>query len=80
MREWALRYAQLTFERCGRNRSRACRVLDISYHTLRGYLGARGTRRAPQASLPSRREPPQLAAWIRSASDPAATHEQKVVP
>ena len=38
LRSWGTRYAQLVFERCGRNKRSACRVLDISYHTLRGYL------------------------------------------
>jgi two-component system response regulator HydG len=38
MRIWASRYARLVFERNGRNKRRACRVLDISYHTLQAYL------------------------------------------
>ena len=38
MRAWGSRYAKLVFERCGRNKRRACRTLDISYHTLEGYL------------------------------------------
>jgi len=38
MRAWGSRYARLVFERCGRNKRRACRVLDISYHTLQAYL------------------------------------------
>jgi DNA-binding NtrC family response regulator len=37
-RRWGSRYARLVFERCGRNKRRACRVLDISYHTLQAYL------------------------------------------
>ena len=32
------RYARLVYERAGRNKRRACRVLDISYHTLQAYL------------------------------------------
>jgi transcriptional regulator with PAS, ATPase and Fis domain len=38
MRAWASRYARLVFERCGRNKRRASRMLDISYHTLDAYL------------------------------------------
>ena len=38
MREWGSRYAHLVFERCGRNKRRACRMLGISYHTLDAYL------------------------------------------
>ena len=39
LRSWATRYARLVYERCGRNKRRTCRALDISYHTLQGYLG-----------------------------------------
>ncbi len=38
MRAWASRYARLVYERCGRNKRRACRALDISYHTLQAHL------------------------------------------
>jgi transcriptional regulator with PAS, ATPase and Fis domain len=38
MRAWASRYARLVFERCGRNKRHASRMLDISYHTLDAYL------------------------------------------
>ena len=66
LRSWGTRYAQLVFERCGRNKRTACRVLDISYHTLRGYLRPRtGTGKAAAAadgSLPA-------AAWVQSASE-----------
>src|SRR5687768_3441641 len=34
MRMWGMRYARLVFERCGRNKRRACQVLGISYHTM----------------------------------------------
>jgi DNA-binding NtrC family response regulator len=42
MRAWGSRYARLVFERCGRNKRRTCRLLDISYHTLQGYLAEEG--------------------------------------
>jgi len=44
MRAWGARYARLVLERCEDNKRRACRVLDISYHTLRAYLGWRPDR------------------------------------
>jgi DNA-binding NtrC family response regulator len=59
MRAWGSRYARLVFERCGRNKRRTCRQLDISYHTLESYL--RYSRRGTDASGP-------LPAWVRSTS------------
>jgi DNA-binding NtrC family response regulator len=38
MRACGSRYARLVLERCGRNKRRTCRVLNISYHTLQAYL------------------------------------------
>jgi hypothetical protein len=38
LRTWGSRYVRLVFERCGRNKRRTCRALDISYHTLQAYL------------------------------------------
>jgi transcriptional regulator with PAS, ATPase and Fis domain len=45
LRAWGSRYARIVYERCGRNKRRACRLLDISYHTLGSYLGHRPHRR-----------------------------------
>jgi transcriptional regulator with PAS, ATPase and Fis domain len=39
MRAWGSRYARLVLQRCDRNKRRACKILDISYHTLQAYLG-----------------------------------------
>ena len=61
MRAWGSRYARLVFEQCGRNKRRACRQLDISYHTLQAYL--RYAERAPHLSQR------QLPAWVKSESD-----------
>jgi DNA-binding NtrC family response regulator len=63
MRAWGSRYARLIYERCGRNKRRACRHLDISYHTLEAYL--RYSRRDGDAGS-------QLPAWVRPASGPDA--------
>ncbi len=57
MRAWASRYARLVFERCGRNKRQASRLLDISYHTLDAYLRY-GT---PRSRPPGKRVP----AWAR---------------
>ncbi len=63
MRAWGSRYARLVFERCGRNKRRTCRQLDISYHTLEAYLRyARSDTDAPG----------QLPAWVRSTSRASA--------
>jgi DNA-binding NtrC family response regulator len=63
MRMWGMRYARLVFERCGRNKRRACQVLGISYHTLMAYL--RSTDQdAPMD--PSRLR--QMPDWVQSVS------------
>jgi two-component system response regulator HydG len=38
LRAWGSRYVRLVLERNGRNKRKACRALDISYHTLQAYL------------------------------------------
>jgi DNA-binding NtrC family response regulator len=38
LRAWASRYARLVLARCAGNKREACRVLDITYHTLQSYL------------------------------------------
>jgi transcriptional regulator with PAS, ATPase and Fis domain len=38
LRAWASRYARLVLDRSAGNKRAACRVLDISYHTLQSYL------------------------------------------
>jgi len=38
LRQWAARYVRLVVNRCGNNKRRACRELQISYHTLNAYL------------------------------------------
>lgn len=46
MRAWGARYARLVLERCQGNKREACRVLDISYHTLGAYLQYRAAASA----------------------------------
>jgi two-component system response regulator HydG len=38
LRAWGARYVRLILDRCEGNKREACRVLDISYHTLVSYL------------------------------------------
>ena len=38
MRAWGSRYARLVLEKHAGNKRQACRMLDISYHTLNAYL------------------------------------------
>jgi transcriptional regulator with PAS, ATPase and Fis domain len=38
LRRWATRYVRLVLRKSGYNKRQACRVLDISYHTLQAYL------------------------------------------
>jgi transcriptional regulator with PAS, ATPase and Fis domain len=40
LRGWGSRYVHLVWQRCGQNKREACRVLDISYHTLQVHLTA----------------------------------------
>ena len=70
LRSWGSRYAHLVFERCGRNKRTACRVLDISYHTLRGYLRPAKKQR-PRVTPLSLEEGPSTSAWVESTSDHA---------
>jgi transcriptional regulator with PAS, ATPase and Fis domain len=69
-RRWGSRYARLVFERCGRNKRRACRVLDISYHTLQAYLRYSDQRARERAK--------NLPGWVRSASDSAEIEQSRV--
>lgn len=38
MRACGARYARIVLEKCNQNKRKACRTLDISYHTLQAYL------------------------------------------
>ena len=38
LRGYSSRYARMVLERCNGNKRRACRILDISYHTLQAHL------------------------------------------
>jgi DNA-binding NtrC family response regulator len=60
LRAWSTRYVKLVLHRCGNNKRAACRVLDISYHTLQAYL--RETGPAPLAHDSGTSAPPWPAA------------------
>jgi DNA-binding NtrC family response regulator len=50
LRAWASRYARLVLDRSKGNKREACRVLDISYHTLEAYLKFPTDRRGAGAA------------------------------
>ncbi len=52
MRAWGSRYARAVLERCQGNKREACRVLDISYHTLVSYLKFPGPEHDAAGSAP----------------------------
>lgn len=53
MRAWGSRYARLVLERHAGNKRQACRMLDISYHTLNAYLRYRPAPSVPPAEVVS---------------------------
>jgi DNA-binding NtrC family response regulator len=50
LRAWTSRYTRLVLDRCQGNKREACRVLDISYHTLQAYLRFPWQEETPAAS------------------------------
>ncbi len=52
MRAWGARYARMVLARTNGNKREACRLLDISYHTLQSYL-AYGDATRSVVSLPA---------------------------
>lgn len=65
LRMWASRYARVVLERSKGNKREACRVLDISYHTLQAYLRTPIHDGAPEANE----------AWARSSARPQEAAE-----
>ncbi len=55
MRAWGSRYARLVLEKNEGNKRQACKVLDITYHTLNAYLNFRPPPIAAQAAVPGQR-------------------------
>ncbi len=51
MRAWGSRYARLVLEKNQGNKRQACKVLDISYHTLNAYLNFRPQPVAAQPAV-----------------------------
>jgi DNA-binding NtrC family response regulator len=60
LRAWASRYARLVLDRCQGNKRAACRVLDISYHTLQAYLRYPLQDAVPDGVCRQPQEPPAL--------------------
>jgi transcriptional regulator with PAS, ATPase and Fis domain len=69
LRDWASRYVRLVLDRNGGNKREACRVLDISYHTLMAYL----RHPWPRRGLADR--PDALGGWL-PPSGHARRHER----
>ena len=69
LRAWGSRYVRLVLHRCGYNKRAACRVLDITYHTLQTYL------REPGPPLSEHDDVPGIVEWA-SPSPPAVLHER----
>ncbi len=65
MRAWGSRYARYALRRANGNKREACRVLDISYHTLQAYLAYKG----PRPEHAKRRAAVTAARATRSAGD-----------
>ncbi len=55
MRAWGSRYARLVLEKNAGNKRQACRMLDISYHTLNAYLRYRPASAASAVDQPDDR-------------------------
>jgi transcriptional regulator with PAS, ATPase and Fis domain len=70
LRRWATRYVRLVLRKSGYNKRQACRVLDISYHTLQAYLRE---GEADLASTPS--DPEALPAGAPAPALPPALPE-----
>jgi transcriptional regulator with PAS, ATPase and Fis domain len=69
MRAWGSRYARIVLERCNNNKRQACRVLDISYHTLQAYLRYTPKLRTAQRAL----EAPEPPAPVEPTPAPSDT-------
>ena len=69
MRTWASRYARFVFDRCGGNKRRTCRLLDVSYHTLQAYLlvASGDSERAHTKKWP---------AWVRTSGSASAASQR----
>jgi len=79
MRAWGSRYARLVLERCANNKRQACRVLDISYHTLQAYLRYQPKLKAAQKALPAPQPTPEPAGAIEPGPK-APTIDATLVP
>jgi transcriptional regulator with PAS, ATPase and Fis domain len=68
LRAWAARYVRLVLQRCSFNKREACRVLDISYHTLQTYLAQPPESRAKAIPPPTSETPPLGAQGMQPAA------------
>ena len=76
LRAWGRRYVRSVLKRTNGNKREACRILDISYHTLQSYLGNRPRAAEPASARQTSRAParPELGsqAGVRGYASPPA--------
>lgn len=53
MRAYGSRYAGIVYERCERNKRKACKTLGISYHTLDAYLHYAQGQQSRRKTMPA---------------------------
>ncbi len=70
MRAWGSRYARYVLGRTGGNKREACRILNISYHTLCAYLAYDGRRSSGVSISDAARQDDPVG---RSATGPVAS-------
>jgi Nif-specific regulatory protein len=70
LRAWASRYVRMVYQRCEENKRRACRELDISYHTLVAYLRFRPESRPRKGGYPRAGLPPANQVGAGGADQP----------
>jgi DNA-binding NtrC family response regulator len=72
LRMWACRYTQLVLEKSGGNKRRACRLLGISYHTLRSYLAESRSERCDEDDEPGGGEGAEFTSAVAAPGDGAS--------
>jgi DNA-binding NtrC family response regulator len=83
LRWWGRRYVYLVWQRCGQNKREACRILDISYHTLQVYLSEHRRQAVTSGSEDTRRgrwPTPMMLPAVVCERPPGRAREGESVP